>query len=47
MEITPFRDFAARLENENEQRMQAAMAETEEVKEGNEVARSESIRESI
>jgi hypothetical protein len=43
MEITPFRDFAARLENENEERVQAA----EEEKEVNEPAASESIRESI
>ena len=44
MEITPFRDFAARLENENEQRLQAT---AEELKELNEPPKSESIRESI
>jgi len=30
MEITPFRDFAARLENENEQRLQATAEERKE-----------------
>ena len=43
MEITPFRDFAARLENENGERVKAA----EEEKEVDEPAESESIRESI
>jgi len=44
LEITPFRDFAARLENENEQRLQAS---TGERKENNGPDESESIRESI
>jgi hypothetical protein len=30
MEITPFRDFAARLENENEQRLQETVEEEKE-----------------